>query len=206
MTSPMKPAIVATALRKSYGDKVVLDGIDLMITEGTIFAAWPDAVPAWRGPARDRLRIADVAVSGRSDAAMSRIWSRSRPSCRLAPRAVLHDAWCAAHCAHRTKGGPGYDERDAAHEAGARGAASGGVGRVRRAAPGRAWVRDGALDTSNVIDNKALGVAVPGAGCSPKRSVMSPASGSRPNPGLDHGGVATLLMLSLTSSPVADRS
>ncbi|MGC4748304.1 ATP-binding cassette domain-containing protein [Micromonospora sp. DT201] len=38
MTSPMKPAIVATELRKSYGDKVVLDGIDLMITEGTIFA------------------------------------------------------------------------------------------------------------------------------------------------------------------------
>ncbi|MFG1873082.1 ATP-binding cassette domain-containing protein [Micromonospora arborensis] len=38
MTSPLKPAIVATELRKSYGDKVVLDGIDLMITEGTIFA------------------------------------------------------------------------------------------------------------------------------------------------------------------------
>ncbi|MET8202789.1 ATP-binding cassette domain-containing protein [Micromonospora taraxaci] len=38
MTSSTKPAIVATDLRKSYGDKVVLDGIDLMITEGTIFA------------------------------------------------------------------------------------------------------------------------------------------------------------------------
>ncbi|MGC4811035.1 ATP-binding cassette domain-containing protein [Micromonospora sp. DT228] len=38
MTSSTKPAIVATGLRKSYGDKVVLDGIDLMITEGTIFA------------------------------------------------------------------------------------------------------------------------------------------------------------------------
>ncbi|MGI5522366.1 ATP-binding cassette domain-containing protein [Micromonospora sp. CA-259024] len=38
MTSSMKPAIVAGELRKSYGDKVVLDGIDLMISEGTIFA------------------------------------------------------------------------------------------------------------------------------------------------------------------------
>ncbi|MFG1839691.1 ATP-binding cassette domain-containing protein [Micromonospora sp. NPDC049175] len=38
MTSSTKPAIVATGLRKSYGDKVVLNGIDLMITEGTIFA------------------------------------------------------------------------------------------------------------------------------------------------------------------------
>ncbi|MBQ1017405.1 ATP-binding cassette domain-containing protein [Micromonospora sp. D93] len=38
MTSSMNPAIVATDLRKSYGDKVVLNGIDLMITEGTIFA------------------------------------------------------------------------------------------------------------------------------------------------------------------------
>src|SRR5216683_192440 len=31
-------AIVATGLRKSYGNKVVLDGIDLDIPEGTIFA------------------------------------------------------------------------------------------------------------------------------------------------------------------------
>src|SRR3979411_1097704 len=31
-------AIVATGLRKSYGKKVVLDGIDLDIPEGTIFA------------------------------------------------------------------------------------------------------------------------------------------------------------------------
>jgi ABC-2 type transport system ATP-binding protein len=31
-------AIVATGLRKSYGEKVVLDGIDLDIAEGTIFA------------------------------------------------------------------------------------------------------------------------------------------------------------------------
>jgi ABC-2 type transport system ATP-binding protein len=33
-----KSAIVATGLRKSYGKKVVLDGIDLDIPEGTIFA------------------------------------------------------------------------------------------------------------------------------------------------------------------------
>ncbi len=33
-----RSAIVATGLRKSYGEKVVLDGIDLDIPEGTIFA------------------------------------------------------------------------------------------------------------------------------------------------------------------------
>jgi ABC-2 type transport system ATP-binding protein len=33
-----RSAIVARGLRKSYGEKVVLDGIDLDITEGTIFA------------------------------------------------------------------------------------------------------------------------------------------------------------------------
>ncbi|GAA2343637.1 ATP-binding cassette domain-containing protein [Streptomyces kunmingensis] len=32
------PAIVANGLRKSYGDKVVLDGIDLSVPEGTIFS------------------------------------------------------------------------------------------------------------------------------------------------------------------------
>ncbi|MGW3861179.1 ATP-binding cassette domain-containing protein, partial [Streptomyces sp. NPDC005047] len=32
------PAITAQGLRKSYGDKVVLDGIDLTIPEGTVFA------------------------------------------------------------------------------------------------------------------------------------------------------------------------
>ncbi|MBE4734535.1 MULTISPECIES: ATP-binding cassette domain-containing protein [Streptomyces] len=35
MTSP---AIAANGLRKSYGDKVVLDGIDLTVPEGTIFS------------------------------------------------------------------------------------------------------------------------------------------------------------------------
>ena len=34
----MNLAISATGLRKSYGDKVVLDGIDLHVAEGTIFA------------------------------------------------------------------------------------------------------------------------------------------------------------------------
>ncbi|MEU8959900.1 ABC transporter, partial [Streptomyces sp. NPDC048518] len=30
-------AIAAHGLRKSYGDKVVLDGIDLAVPEGTVF-------------------------------------------------------------------------------------------------------------------------------------------------------------------------
>ncbi|MFI5493490.1 ATP-binding cassette domain-containing protein [Actinoplanes sp. NPDC051859] len=34
----MKTMITTTGLRKSYGDKVVLDGIDLSVTEGTVFA------------------------------------------------------------------------------------------------------------------------------------------------------------------------
>ncbi|MFB6839419.1 ABC transporter, partial [Streptomyces sp. NPDC056361] len=32
------PAISAHGLRKSYGDKTVLDGIDLNVPEGTVFA------------------------------------------------------------------------------------------------------------------------------------------------------------------------
>ncbi|GLY86800.1 ATP-binding cassette domain-containing protein [Actinoallomurus iriomotensis] len=32
------PAIMATGLRKSYGDNVVLDGVDLEVAEGTIFS------------------------------------------------------------------------------------------------------------------------------------------------------------------------
>ena len=31
-------AIVATGLRKSFGDHVVLDGIDLDVTQGTVFS------------------------------------------------------------------------------------------------------------------------------------------------------------------------
>jgi ABC-2 type transport system ATP-binding protein len=37
-TTPSHPAISATGLRKSFGDKVVLDGIDLDVAEGTVFA------------------------------------------------------------------------------------------------------------------------------------------------------------------------
>ena len=37
-TAAAAPAIAATGLSKSYGDKVVLDGIDLHVPEGTIFA------------------------------------------------------------------------------------------------------------------------------------------------------------------------
>jgi ABC-2 type transport system ATP-binding protein len=39
MTGPTaRSAIAVAGLRKSFGDKVVLDGIDLQVTEGTIFA------------------------------------------------------------------------------------------------------------------------------------------------------------------------
>jgi ABC-2 type transport system ATP-binding protein len=38
MTSRSQRAIVATGLRKSFGEHVVLDGIDLHVAEGTIFA------------------------------------------------------------------------------------------------------------------------------------------------------------------------
>jgi ABC-2 type transport system ATP-binding protein len=38
MTSAAWPAISVTGLQKSFGDKVVLDGIDLAVQEGTIFA------------------------------------------------------------------------------------------------------------------------------------------------------------------------
>jgi ABC-2 type transport system ATP-binding protein len=37
-TTPARMAISVTGLRKSYGDKVVLDGIDLAVPEGTIFS------------------------------------------------------------------------------------------------------------------------------------------------------------------------
>jgi ABC-2 type transport system ATP-binding protein len=37
-TPRSQPAIAATGLRKSFGDKVVLDGIDLHVAEGTIFS------------------------------------------------------------------------------------------------------------------------------------------------------------------------
>jgi ABC-2 type transport system ATP-binding protein len=37
-TVPSSPAISARGLRKSFGDKVVLDGIDLHVAEGTIFS------------------------------------------------------------------------------------------------------------------------------------------------------------------------
>ncbi|MEU1147526.1 ATP-binding cassette domain-containing protein [Streptomyces sp. NPDC005863] len=38
-TTPVRPlAIAAHGLRKSYGDKVVLDGIDLAVPEGTVFS------------------------------------------------------------------------------------------------------------------------------------------------------------------------
>jgi ABC-2 type transport system ATP-binding protein len=38
MITPPQPAIVASGLRKSYGDKTVLDRVDLEVAAGTIFA------------------------------------------------------------------------------------------------------------------------------------------------------------------------
>jgi ABC-2 type transport system ATP-binding protein len=37
-TIPSSPAIAATVLRKSFGDQLVLDGIDLEVPEGTVFS------------------------------------------------------------------------------------------------------------------------------------------------------------------------
>ena len=42
-TSTAAPAITATGLTKSYGDEIVLNGIDLNIAEGTI---WPTRASA----------------------------------------------------------------------------------------------------------------------------------------------------------------
>src|ERR1700728_3932165 len=36
--NPSRPAIAATGLRKSFGDQVVLDGLDLVVPPGTVFA------------------------------------------------------------------------------------------------------------------------------------------------------------------------
>ncbi|SES45297.1 ATP-binding cassette domain-containing protein [Actinokineospora terrae] len=38
MTTHSRPAIAATGLRKSFGDHVVLDGIDLTVPQGTVFS------------------------------------------------------------------------------------------------------------------------------------------------------------------------
>ncbi|WP_137034547.1 ATP-binding cassette domain-containing protein, partial [Streptomyces albus] len=37
-TRTTAPVIAATGLRKSYGDKLVLDGIDLSVPQGTVFS------------------------------------------------------------------------------------------------------------------------------------------------------------------------
>ena len=38
MTMPSQSAITATGLRRSYGDHVVLDGVDLNVPRGTVFS------------------------------------------------------------------------------------------------------------------------------------------------------------------------
>jgi ABC-2 type transport system ATP-binding protein len=47
-TSVLHPAIAATGLCKSFGDKVVLDGIDLHVAEGSIFSL-PGPGAGWTG-------------------------------------------------------------------------------------------------------------------------------------------------------------
>ncbi|MEV0659699.1 ATP-binding cassette domain-containing protein, partial [Streptomyces sp. NPDC050395] len=37
-TTSSSPAIAATGMRKAYGDKTVLDGIDLTVAPGTVFS------------------------------------------------------------------------------------------------------------------------------------------------------------------------
>ncbi|NGO10823.1 ATP-binding cassette domain-containing protein, partial [Streptomyces sp. HC44] len=37
-TTSLSPAIAAKGLRKAYGDKVVLDGVDLAVPVGSVFA------------------------------------------------------------------------------------------------------------------------------------------------------------------------
>jgi len=37
-TTMVRPALKATGLRKSFGEKTALDGIDLIVAEGSIFA------------------------------------------------------------------------------------------------------------------------------------------------------------------------
>jgi ABC-2 type transport system ATP-binding protein len=36
--SPARPAISAQSVRKSFGEHIVLDGVDLTVAEGTIFS------------------------------------------------------------------------------------------------------------------------------------------------------------------------
>ena len=38
MTDPSSPAITAVDVRKSFGDNVVLDGLDLTVEQGSVFA------------------------------------------------------------------------------------------------------------------------------------------------------------------------
>ncbi|MGO9886094.1 MAG: ABC transporter, partial [Solirubrobacteraceae bacterium] len=38
MTAPSSPAIIAVDVRKSFGDNVVLDGLELAVEQGSVFA------------------------------------------------------------------------------------------------------------------------------------------------------------------------
>ena len=49
-------AISARGLRKAYGDHVVLDGVDLAVAEGSIFALLGPTAPARRRSSRSSRR------------------------------------------------------------------------------------------------------------------------------------------------------
>jgi ABC-2 type transport system ATP-binding protein len=51
-TTRSQPAIRATGLRKSFGDQLVLDGIDLEVAQGTVFALLGRTAPARPPPCR----------------------------------------------------------------------------------------------------------------------------------------------------------
>ena len=59
-----RSAVKATGLRKAFGDKVVLDGIDLDVAEGTVFCA---ARPERRGQDDDRADPLDPAPADAGD-------------------------------------------------------------------------------------------------------------------------------------------
>ena len=109
MTSPPTAAIAITGLRKSYGDKVVLDGIDLDVAEGTIFSLLgPNG--AGKTTMVHILSTLIAADGGRR----ARRWSRRGPRSRRRARRDRRDRSVLGgrRAAHR-RGEPGPDGRPA---------------------------------------------------------------------------------------------
>ena len=79
MTLP-RSAILTTGLRKSFGDHVVLDGVDLDVAEGTIFALL--------GPngAGKTTIVQILSTLIEADAGALRIAGAAPPSCSNVPR------------------------------------------------------------------------------------------------------------------------